>query len=282
MRRVAFALLVLLAVPAWAAIAPEVTVPAAGRVVLPAGISYITEVTLTNHRDQPQYVAIEFLDGKGPAFLTRMMRIEPKATLFADSRVTDNFMGLDRNEQALGALRFTAITEALIVGQYHDEVAKLRDSEGRIEVKAHIIKQRGPFGVLGTSRQEIEGIPINEYTARENIFVGVIHHPPTYTNVGIVNLHPTETVTFYVQYEYLEPFAVTVPPLGVQQVRVAGGFEPGIEGTSGRYVVVTPEWAQDGSGRTTPWVAYASTIDGATGDAFSGVRVPPGTNIINR
>ena len=83
-------------------------------------------------------------------------------------------------------------------------------------------------------------------------------------------MHATETVTFYVQFQYQDPFPVTVPPLSSRQVRITG------PGNGGRYVRVTPEWAltDEAPAHTTPWVAYASTIDSQTGDAFSGMRVP--------
>jgi len=91
-----------------------------------------------------------------------------------------------------------------------------------------------------------------------------------YTNVGIVNMDPTETVTFYVRFQYSNPVAVVVPPLSLRQIRLPG------EGHGGRYVQVYPEWSiGDGAPvHTTPWLAYSSTVDVQTGDTFSGMRVP--------
>ncbi len=68
----------------------------------------------------------------------------------------------------------------------------------------------------------------------------------------------------------MAPSTVTVPPLSLIQVRVTG---PGV---SYRALRVTPEWAL-GNGQPMPWVAYASTGDMYTGDAFSGIRVPAGS-----
>lgn len=270
---VALALICIAAVPTFAAtISSEITIPAAGRVVLP-DVTYYTEVTLTNHRDAIQTVAVELIDGKGGGpMLLAIIQMLPHQSTFA----ANGFLSTNRNyNTGVGAMRFTAL-HSMPADIHHPDLSGLRDPAGQIEVKAFVVKERGPFGVYGSTRQEIEGIPIAEYTAKESIFVGVLHQPPTYTNVGIVNLHPTETVTFYVQYQYLEPVAVTIPPLTTQQVRVAGGRgNPREEGNGGRWVSVKPEWADDGSGRTTPWVAYASTIDGITGDAFSGLRLPP-------
>jgi hypothetical protein len=78
-----------------------------------------------------------------------------------------------------------------------------------------------------------------------------------------------------VQYQFLAPIEVVVPPLSSRQIRIPG------PGNAGRRVTVYPEWAiGDGApARTTPWVAYASTVDGYTGDAFSGTRVPATSKI---
>jgi hypothetical protein len=276
MKRIAFALVLvcIAAVPVLAApIGPEITIPAAGRVILP-GITYYTEVTITNHRDVKQAIAIEFIGPQGPASLMQIFELLPHQSIFAPH----GFISTSRDyNTGVGAMRFTAITTTELPDDFRDP-ADFRDLDGRLEVKAFVVKERGPFGLYGASRQEIEGVPLGEYTAKENIFVGVLHQPPTYTNVGIVNLHPTETVTFFVEYEFMDPVAITVPPMSTQQLRVTGGgARPGEPGNAGRSVIVRPEWAGDGSGRTTPWVAYASTIDGITGDAFSGVRLPVGS-----
>lgn len=259
-------------------VAPEITLPAAGRVILPGHV-YTTELTLTNHRDVTQAVAVHFIKD-GVAMPFAVLSLGPKRTLFADSWFGTYTTG---NAFGVGALRFVALTQGYVdgdpVGDEPGEVEQYFDPAGLLEAKAFVIHERGPFALHGSSRQEIEAIPASEYRSKQNIFLGVVHAPPTYTNVGIVNLHPTETVTFSVQYQYLEPVQVTVGPLSSVQVRVTGGRSPIEEGNGGRYVVVTPEWANDGTGRTTPWVAYASTIDGLTGDAFSGLRVPPDTEI---
>jgi hypothetical protein len=268
-RKLLFAFLVLVvSLPALAGtIAADLTLPVAGRVVLPGHV-YTTELTITNHRDRDQYVAIQFYNGRD-ALVTQVQQLRPKQSVFIDSA---HISGIIAAAEGVGALRFVAVTRAATDDR--NEIEQYRDPAGQLEVKAFIVNVRGPFGLYGSSRQEVEGIPSSEYRTGEAAFLGVLHQPPTYTNVGITNLDPVETVTFYVQFQYLAPIAVTIPPLGVRQIRITGGRGPGEEGNAGRYVTVTPEWARDGSGRSTEWVAYASTIDGITGDAFSGIRVP--------
>ena len=124
----------------------------------------------------------------------------------------------------------------------------------------------------GQTRQEIAGVATDEYRAENAVFLGVRHSLGTgaYTNVGIVNMDPTETVTFYVRFQYANPITVVVPPLSLRQITLPG------EGNGGRYVHVYPDWSltDESPAHTTPWVAYSSTVDVQTGDAFSGMRVP--------
>ena len=65
---------------------------------------------------------------------------------------------------------------------------------------------------------------------------------------------------------------VTVAPLSTVQVRVTG---PGV---SYRALRIRPDWAVKSDSAALPWVAYASTVDAYTGDAFSGLRVPAGSS----
>lgn len=118
------------------------------------------------------------------------------------------------------------------------------DPNGRIDATAYIVAVRGPFGLYGTSRQEINATPSEGYTAKEALFHGVRHDLP------------------------VDPIEVTVPPQTLVQVRIPG------PGNAGRWVRVYPAWAINGEDRAIPWVAYASSVDGQTGDAWSGIRAP--------
>lgn len=262
--RLPFRSLVLLvfAFPLFAAVSSDVTLPAAGYLNLSPDLQYRTEAVLINHSDKAQYVAMELIrDGRAEFF--RGFSIGAHETLFLP---TAGFPSSPSMANFIGALRIRAV-KGFDVTQ--------TDPTGQIEAKAYIIADR-PIS-RGTSRQEVEGVPSEDYHANETFFLGVRHSPNTgaYTNVGITNLHPTETVTFYVQFQYqTEPTAVTVPPLSLRQFRVTA------PGSGGRWVRVYPEWhAPNGNPvRTTPWVAYASTVDMHTGDAFSGTRVPAGSH----
>lgn len=267
MRPLRFATLLLTltaAIPMLAAIAADVTVPVVGYLDMPNDLVYRTELVLTNHRDTMQYVLLTFV-ANGHAFDYRSFPMEPGETKL----LTDAGFGTSSPRQNfIGALRVTATLTPVM-----DDIEGLiytPDPAGRVEADAYVIAEWG-LGSEGASRQEVRGIPSNEYAVEEAVFLGTRHSYGTgfYTNVGIVNLHPTQTETFYVQYQYQEPVPVVVGPLELRSIRIPG------EGAGGRWVRVYPEWSigEGTPARTTPWVAYTSSVNIITGDAFSGQRI---------
>lgn len=254
------------AVPLFAANGADITIPIGGYLKLPNDLTYRTELTITNNRDVLQYVTVSMISG-GHDLPIHTFPLQPHQTVFQ----AEPFPTSRNMESHIGAIHVIATQP---IDPQSDEPPPA-DSNGNIEVNSFVVAERGRFNA--SNRQEVTGIPANEYRLKEQVFVGVRHDLPTYTNVGIVNLSATETVTFFVEYQYLAPFSVTVAPLSLSQVRIPG------QGNAGRWVRVYPEWAA-GEGEpthTTPWVAYASTVDGYTGDAFSGMRVP-GSSVFNR
>jgi len=257
---VAAVLALFAAVPAVAVIAPDLTVPAAGTIVLPdRDLAYVTELTIINHRDADQLIAVHWIDGQNA--VTEMLTLKRKAALFHPGSQAMHHFGVPGR---LGALRFEAV-----------KADNTPDPEGRLEVRAFVIAERGRFGAAGKTRQEIETIPSSDYLAPEALFAGVIHNLPTYTNVGVVNLDPVRTITFYISTYNFQSIEVEVAPMSTGQVRLPGKGENGLI-----YLSVKPDWALvPGSAPAAPWVAYTSTIDGVTGDAASGVRVPIDTQL---
>lgn len=241
----------------FAASGADITIPIGGFLKLPNDLTYRTEITVTNNRDVLQYVLISMIEG-GHDLPIHSFALNPHETKF----LAQPFPTSRTAESRIGAIHVQAIHP------YGEHEEPTSDASGAIETNAFVVAERGRYNA--SSRQEVAGIPSTDYRAKEEVFVGVRHDLPTYTNVGIVNLDPTKTVTYFVEFQYLAAFSVSVPPLSLRQVRIPG------DGNAGRWVRVYPEWAT-GEGDplyTTPWVAYASTVDGYTGDAFSGMRVP--------
>lgn len=239
------------AVPLFAATSTEVTIPVAGYLVLSNDLTYRTEAVITNHSDAAKTVMLELIND-GRADLYRVFTIDAHETMYLP---TAGFPSASPGlNGTIGALRIRS-----------------DGASGGIEAKAVIVAEH-PIS-RGSSRQEVDAVPKEEYHANETYFIGVRHSAGTgaYTNVGITNLSETETVTFFVQFQFHTGLtSVTVPPMSMRQIRVTG------PGNAGRWVHVWPEWSDpDGTpARSTPWVAYASTVDTHTGDAYSGQRVP--------
>jgi hypothetical protein len=264
-------LLCITALPAAAAApGPDVTVPVAGLLFLDNDVWYRTEFAVTNHRDVAQNVLVDIIDG-GTDPVDRSFTVDPRTTLHIRGGLMQ-IPNINTRIQAIGAFRFTSAKP------FTGDVRSVPDFDplGQLEVRTVIVQERGRFGSRGSTRQEVEAVPASEYQASEQAFVGVQHDDPTYTNVGIVNLDPTSEQTFFVEFEHHEPFAVTVPPATLRQVRI-----PGKGRGDGTWVRVYPDWAVDHIIPVDPvkWVAYASTVNGKTGDAYSGMRVPTGTSI---
>lgn len=252
-----------IAVPVFGA-SSDVTVPIAGFTQGANDVVYRTELTITNLRDVPQYVELSLVKDGHVSPMT-IFQLQPNETEFLPTAGFATATSSPYN--VIGALRIRTLNP---FGE--GDVEGTPDPDGRIEANAFVIADRGRFAKHGSSRQEVAGIPSSDYNAEEAVFLGVRHSLNTgvYTNVGVVNMHPTQTETFYVQFQYADPIAVVVPPNSLRQIRL-----PGV-GNGGRYVRVYPEWAiGDGPpARTTPWVAYTSSVDMLTGDAFSGLRIP--------
>ena len=267
-RRIPFLLLAIaVAIPMFGAIAADVTIPIAGYANGAGDVHYRTEITITNYRDKPQYIQMSFVQD-GYAGAMYIFPIDPLETVFLPS---GGFASSPTEvlPTHIGALRL----QTFAIQQNGSMGAE--DPEGRIEANAFIVAERGRFAKNGSSRQEIAGIPSSDYKAEEAVFLGVQHSLGNgkYTNVGVANLDPVKTVTFYAEFQYMAPVAIVVPPNSLRQIRLPG------EGNGGNYVRVYPEWAltSQPAANATPWVAYASTIDTLTGDAFSGMRVPAAT-----
>jgi hypothetical protein len=263
LKKLAILFAVLFAIPTFAEVSHDITLPVVGRVILPH-VTYTTELTITNHRDVEQLVAIDFIGITTSRPIDGVVRLGPRETWFDPAGLLG---AIGSRGQGMHALRIWAVTQSGSGGTYDGSMYPA-DPNGRIDATAYIVAVRGPFGLYGTSRQEVRATPSEDYRAKEAIFHGVRHDLPVYTNVGITNMHETQTETFYVQFAYLDPVEVVVPPLTHVQVRIPG------MGNAGRTVRVYPAWAANGENRTTPWVAYASSVDGQTGDAWSGIRAP--------
>jgi hypothetical protein len=237
-------------VPAGAATS-DLTLPVFGRVTLPH-VTYKSEIVITNHRGTSQNVAVYFIgrEDVGSGYV-ETFTIGAQESLFKTDFLERNlFAGRD----GVGAVRLVAVKSD---GQY--------DPNGNIDANVFVIAQR-PDG--GTSRQEVHSVPATEYFANKVTLAAIRHDEGAYTNVGFVNLAEFPQ-RFHIAIAGRPWIDVDVPAMTSSQIRLP------IEAVSDRSIVVYPDWAVTLADPAIPrpWAAYASTIDGRTGDAFTALRI---------
>ena len=127
-------------------------------------------------------------------------------------------------------------------------------------------------GTSGTTSQSLPAIPTNAInTQAAALFaVGGADNPSNYRqNVGIVNLDPTNAQTFLIALPTsigpAQTTQVTVAPMSMQQIGVGSGLPATQE--------VLIQNMTGGTTRSNAWVAYGSTVDNVTGDAWSELAV---------
>jgi len=91
-------------------------------------------------------------------------------------------------------------------------------------------------------------------------------------NIGVVNLDPKNSQTFFV---YIDTGSATpagetftIPPLSMQQIPMGNGLAPAAD--------IFIENITAAATQSDAWIAYGSTVDNVTGDAWSEMAVPGG------
>ncbi len=236
----------------------DLTLPSFGRVTLPH-VKYSSEIVITNHRDQSQRVEVHFIgrEDVGSGYV-EMLTIGARQSMLKTDFLERNLFG---GRDGVGAIRLVSVTP--------DNAS---DPEGQIDARIFVIAER-PDG--GTSRQEVHPVASGEYFAERATFAGIRHDDRAYTNVGIANLSPTLDETFHIDIEGHPWIEVRVPALRVVQVRLP------IAATTARTLKIHPNWAVTLADPAIPkpWVAYASTVDGLTGDCWTAHRLPPDIDV---
>ena len=127
-------------------------------------------------------------------------------------------------------------------------------------------------GTSGTTSQSFPAVPTNALfrTSLAGLFaVGGGDNAANFrVNVGIVNLDPTNTQTFAVSVpgsNGLNIYVVSLPPMSMAQVPLGSGLLPNAE--------VLIRNTTPGTVSPNSWIAYGSTADNVTGDAWSEIAV---------
>lgn len=227
----------------------SVTLPVVGDVMGSNGEHFQTDVTIGNLSSRDQHVRIEWYPQDFQSTALRVRHVIVPAFTFT---TIPNFVPTILQTTGLGAVRFVAVNDP------ETEV----DPTGAIDVFARIWTPRvdGP----GTVSQSLNGVYdtqlVDSSTGVSNVvLIGLRQNESFRTNYGIVNLGPDDR-TFAVRISSNTGTIVNnviVPAQSMTQ-------RPIPDGEWGDLVInITPQTTSSAR-----WVAYASTVDNESGDAW--------------
>jgi len=232
--------------------APQLLIPAAGSTPGANGTFWRSDIAIANFADRDQLVQLQWLPQGGSSTFSKIMILHP-----LDFVRSNDFVAEILGQSGLGAILVSGVTSA---GNL--------DPTAALYVQSRIWTPQ--TGSTGTMSQNLPTIPTSTIDTPDAavMFPGVLGSGNYRLNVGIVNLDPTnaQIINIIISFGPLGNFSVnvTVPPLGMQQASLGQGFffpELPITNITGS------------STKSNRWVAYVSTIDNVTGDAWADLAV---------
>jgi hypothetical protein len=235
--------------------APELLIPAAGSTPGVNGTFFKSDITLGNFADRAQAVRLTWLPQGATATYSTTITLGARSFIRSSDFVHD-YLG----QSGLGAILVTGVN-----GFGADATASL--------YVASRIWSPQP-GTSGTTSQSLPAIPTSTINTTDAALFSLGGEGSFRINVGFVNLDPVNEQTLNIVFTQSPlPFAipVKVPPMSMQQASLGSTmfFSPEILITNGTDVAT----------RSNLWIAYASTVDNVTGDAWSMLAVPGAPNI---
>lgn len=231
--------------------APQLLLPVAGNTPGGNGTYFRSDVHLLNLRDVAQRVEIYYLPQAGTGTLgpTRTVDIPALSGLFSE-----DFVNNILSEDGLGAIQFIGVTPT---GQV--------DPNARIHVASRIWTPR-PDGAAGTYSQSFPTVVLPSGITSDVRWVFGMRHGPQYRlNVGVANVSQAPQrfrVTLRLSGAAgteATAFEMLLQPFSIEQ----RGTTLALEGV----VQVLVERITGGS--ATEWHTWASSVDNASGDAWS-------------
>jgi hypothetical protein len=232
---------------------PQVLIPAAGNAQGANGTFFKSDISIINLASHDQMVALQWLPQGVSSTGTPLTITMPARTGLRSADFVNDYFG----QTGLGSIIVTGVTGSGTV-----------DSTAALSVNSRIWTPEPGTG--GTTSQSFPAVPlslINTPTAA--LFaVGGADDPTNYrVNVGIVNDDPSNTQTFVVKLQgtTTQTFTVTIPPMSMQQISLGSDISPTAQ--------ISIQNATPSATRSNSWLAYGSTIDNVTGDAWSELAV---------
>lgn len=257
----AWALAILISTSAFAGViqplssAPQLLIPVAGSTPGANGTFFHSDIALVNFATHDQLVRLQWLPQGASGTSAVTITVEAQNG-FRSSDFVQQYL----HQSGLGAIVITGITAT---GNLDPTAALFASSR---------IWTLQP-GSAGTTSQSLPAIPLSAINTPDiAALFGVGGLTGNYRlNIGIVNLDPVNTQTFSIAIAPSGPLPtggilVTVPPMSMQQIQFgsAVNFYP-------PEIVIANDTAV--ATRSTAWIAYGSTVDNITGDAWTELSV---------
>lgn len=234
--------------------ASQLLVPAAGSTPGANGTFFRSDIAIVNFASHDQTVKLQWLPQGGGTVTTTTI------TIGAQQGVrSSDFVASILGQTGLGSIIITGVASD---GNTVDTTALLYATSRIWTVQS---------GSKGTTSQSFPVVPLSALstTPVASLFaLGGLDNPPNYrVNVGIVNADPTNSQTFDIAVPNSSSpsanhYTVTVAPMSMMQVPIGNLL------ANAQVVIQSTAGAQTG-----PWLAYGSTIDNITGDAWSQLAV---------
>lgn len=237
---------------------PQLLIPAAGSVQGANGTFFRSDITLVNYTTHDQHVQLRWLPQgvTGNGIPVRDITIPALSGI-----VSEDFAASVLGQTGLGAILITGVT-----------ADGLGDSTARLFATSRIWSNQ-PGVSNGTVSQSFPSLPTTAINSATQLSLLGLRRDDRYRlNVGIVNLDSANEQRYQIVVagsgSAAEVTFVTVPPRSIVQTPIVGGPLVNLQVNVSN--VSTPI-------RTATWVAYGSSVDNTTGDAWSeiGFTAPP-------
>jgi ligand-binding sensor domain-containing protein len=237
-----------------AAVIPAVAfiLPAVGTVRGSAGTIFRTDVALSNARSTAQNVTVAWLpQGNLGGSVVPMFRVHLPPSV----------------DDSVGTLTISDIADELRVSGLGSMVVFAVDDKGQLDPAADIdgsARVRSPSSCGSGSVSQSSPAITSLGPHRKARALGLRHESAYRTNVGIVNVgeFPRQFTILVNGERHSERFTVSVAPFSLMHAAVPDANYGPISVT-----VISDE-------RETPWAAYGSSVDNASGDSWTSVAAP--------
>ena len=232
----------------------QLLIPVAGNTPGANGTFFHSDISLVNFSSHDQAVKLDWIPQSGATGATTTIMISAQSGIRSADFVA-NYL----NQTGIGSIMVTGVTSGGV-----PDTSALLFASTRIWTPQP--------GTSGTTSQSLPAVPVSTVNTQIAALFGEggADNPAGYrTNVGIVNLDPTNAQTYLIVLPSSSGGQtvggqITLQPMSMQQVSVGSGLAPTQE------ILIQNITT---TGRSNTWLAYGSSVDNVTGDAWSELAV---------